>query len=333
MAFNFSRLARLPLAYYCAVFFGLAIMMLILAAPHWQLDRAVRASRVYHVLHFAKPPVQVFARVLLALIAGLGTALLIAGRPLLAALRSRTAPATRFKVPQRRVAAERAEPGRNSASRRPIFADKELGAPLMSAEVLERAQANDAPPASKWDPAPVAALAPAEAPIIEAPHVEPQRESAPRSEITTPAMDAPAIETHASAPGFPKYSWLEPEEVPVTEPVALHHDVPPEEVPEAPIVYQAEPLPIAHQEEPSLQEMIARLEAGLANRTPRPPQPPIAYPAPIVAAPSPLRPSPIAPPLAVVPQSAPPAAPAPDEASNAVQDRLRAMRNRMSGSA
>ena len=79
MAFDVSRLTRLPLAYYCAAFFGLAVALLALAAPLWQLERGVLASGVHHVIHAAKPPLGLKARSLLAMLAGFGTALAIVG--------------------------------------------------------------------------------------------------------------------------------------------------------------------------------------------------------------------------------------------------------------
>ena len=257
MAFDVSRLTRLPLAYYCAAFFGLAVTILTLAAPLWQLERGMLASGVHHVIHAAKPPLGLKARSLLAVLAGLGTALAIVGPFLiLQAIKARKRPphfyAQTFAVDNTNGVVEEI-----SASRRPIFADQELGAPLMSDEVLERAKQKDA---AEENPTPRAALDEAQ-------------------------------------PYRPKYSWLEDAQL---------SEIPPDAPATPQLVTQSTTVsPMMAPEKAeladtmSLQDMIARLEAGLANRTPTPPLPPVAQPAPTDHSTS----NALVPPLSVVPSA------------------------------
>jgi len=257
MAFDVSRLTRLPLAYYCAAFFGLAVALLILAAPLWQLERGVLASGVHHVIHAAKPPLGLKARSLLALLAGLGTALAIMGPCLiLQAIKARKRPPHFYA--QTFAAHDTDDVTTDlSPSRRPIFADQELGAPLMSDEVLERAK---------------------------------QKESLGEG-------SNPAVASDDAQPYRPKYSWLEDAQL---SEIALA-------APPAPklATQSAKARPVLATEKAeiadtmSLQDMIARLEAGLASRTPTPPLPPVAQPAPTDYATA----NALVPPLSVVPSA------------------------------
>ncbi len=263
MAFDVSRLTRLPVAYYCALFFGLAVMILTLAAPHWQLERGVLASGVDHVIRAAQPPLGLKARVLLAGLAGVMTAAGICASYFLYRLVRPRKAAPHFYAPPVAVAPAHDDVDQIVPNRRPIFADQELGAPLMSDAALERAKLSD------WQ---AQTAVSAENSLAEAASHTPPRSVLPDSLA----------------------------------------DVPPKEMADTKLLSSL-----------SLNDMVARLEAGLAQRNPIPPAPPASRAGPA----SHEAPSAITPPLSVVPSATPPH----DESATTLHDTMQALSKLVGG--
>jgi hypothetical protein len=254
---------RLPLAWYCAVFFGLAIMILTLAAPHWELERGVTASGAHHLFHAIKPPLGLKARLLIAVVAGLGTALTI----FIAYLAFRLIRPRRPKHYFAAAPATSIEPVSATdyvplTTRRPIFADQELGAPLMSDEALERGKAkeNDA-----------AASASVSNIVTSQPECADTVADGSDQDIQHGIGDA----AHAHAE-------ISRRDVAIDTPAPLVMVEP-----EAPKTWASadpdtvSPVYVPAHTSQTLAEMIARLEAGLATRSPTPPVPPKARVTPV----------------------------------------------------
>ena len=127
----------LPLAPTVGAMFGLVAAILMLAAPNWRLENAVVTSGLADVVAFARPPLGLKARGLMMLLA-----FLIVGGGIWALV----ALAERLVARRDRVSRDDAldlepfvEPADDFAPiRKPIFADRELGAPFMSDEILGR---------------------------------------------------------------------------------------------------------------------------------------------------------------------------------------------------
>ncbi len=291
MAVSFRRLSRLPLAVWCAIFLALVLGILVIAAPMWQLERGVLALGLDDVIPGAEPPLGRKARILPAALAAVGAALAILVpyivlrlvRPRKHARPFQPKPTAKPRAPQS-GADESAGP-----SRRPIFADRELGAPLMSDAALNRASVFDTP---AHEPA----VTPQQAPFAE-----------PASEWSVPAAQSaePMPQPHVPTTQTPDAAAAAPF-VPVT---SISDDAPAANAPtRAPVAVEPVAPSVPNMSDDAamtlpLTELIARLERGLASRSPTtpPPLPPVAQ-NPMVGR---ADPTPVAPPLSVVPRRAP----------------------------
>jgi hypothetical protein len=268
---------------------ALVLGTLVIAAPMWQLERGVLALGLDDVIPGAEPPLGRKARILLAALAAVGAALAILVPYILLRLVRPRKHARPFQpMPTAKPRAPQSAPDESAGpSRRPIFADRELGAPLMSDAALNRASVFDTP---AHEPAVTAQ---------QAPFAEPASEwSVPAAQSAEPMPQPPTPTTQtpdAAAPFVPVTSiWDDAPTAaaPTRAPVAVE--------PVAPSVPNmsddaAMTLPLT--------ELIARLERGLASRSPTtpPPLPPVAQ-TPMVGR---ADPTPFAPPLSVVPRRAP----------------------------
>ncbi len=132
-----SLLAKLPFAPIVAIAFGAVAAILVMAAPDWRFEAAVVASGLSSILPAANPPLGDTARLLCAVVTGLGTA------AVLWALLSLTSHITKAKLLARSPKARgvRLDTVVTPAQHRaPIFAGQELGAPFMSQEAMNVAR-------------------------------------------------------------------------------------------------------------------------------------------------------------------------------------------------
>lgn len=242
---------NLPFAPIVAALFGLVAAILVFATPVWLLERVVGLTGLSDILAAARPPLGDTARVLIAVATGLGTFafLWLLMRPIekmihtnriKARKASKEATASIVASDLAEVAPESRDDqdadSRENAGRPPIFAGRDLGAPLMSDEALA------AGGELFLDQSMLDQTAAAEVPTAPrtSPFALPVVEDAPR-----PAVMAPPI---APAPVAPS---------PVFDPLQI--DIPERDVP----VPASTPAPIV---EASLDELLARLEKALDHR-------------------------------------------------------------------
>jgi hypothetical protein len=227
---------KIPFAPVVAIAFGVMSAILVIAMPQWRFHQMINASGLPNVLSFARPPLGDTARGLTALIAGVGVAALLwLGLSSLSVLMkgSRKGPKARGRRIDPAVVPPNADAG--LPQRRPIFAERDLGAPFMSDEVLAKQPLET----------------PAESPFANVPPVPP---IAPVPTIAPVEIAAPQQPVFAPLPPFaPK------------PPV----DAAPEPV--LPIERSAapEPAPAAQSAEPSVADLMARLDAALERRQKR----------------------------------------------------------------
>jgi hypothetical protein len=242
MAKKRSLIQRLPLAPVFGAMLGSAAAILVAATPQWLFDATVVSSGIGDVLSVAQPPLGIKARLLAILVAFAGAALFgwLVGR---AVERFLSGPRTTSVV----VADETldlsefaAEVPPVAAPRRPIFADRELGAPLMSDEALATG-AVFAEPFPAFDPT-----------LFED---EPQGDP----------LFAPTVDGN---------------DIPEAEVVAFDSDVADDPALQAPIAIEEFDVEAVINDsdavpgESSIAALIRRLEAGMAKRNrPEPPQP------------------------------------------------------------
>jgi hypothetical protein len=243
-----KRLAKLPFAPIVAAMFGLAAAILVMATPIWLLESAVVRLGLPSVLPPTAPPLGGTARALLTLIAGFGTAL---GLWLAMALFGRLSARKRATVSAAVVSNEPGQvskavpfPARNGADARraPIFAEDELGSPLMSAEAIDLRTVLEAPEAES------------------SPKHDLAQDEAQRVEDDAASAEDPLLLEQALPPQAQPQETivaLAPEREPAPAPEPNF-----EAVIEAP---QAAPPPAA-KEDSSLAAMLERLESGLARR-------------------------------------------------------------------
>lgn len=131
------RANRVPFAPVVAVLFGVVAAILMAAVPQAMFERLVVASGLPTLIAAAAPPLGMMARVLAIVAAFLATAgaLVVLLRPLGARLEARTRARTPWHDAGYDVPVQPVE-GQSAGPRRPIFAPDELGAPLMSDEVV-----------------------------------------------------------------------------------------------------------------------------------------------------------------------------------------------------
>ncbi len=139
MARRRNFIDTLPLAPVFALLFGTAVGIVVAAMPDWRFEQAVGSTALGSILSVARPPLGLKARLLAVMLAFALVAILVwlavtAVERLLAA-----------RIPKEdddefldlTAFAETLPP--LDKPRRPIFADKELGAPFMSDEALRTA--------------------------------------------------------------------------------------------------------------------------------------------------------------------------------------------------
>ncbi len=239
MAKKRSLIQQLPLAPIFGVMFGAAAATLVAATPQWLFDATVASSGLGDVLSVARPPLGIKARLLAIFVAFVAAALFgwLTGRGVERLVSGPRAPRVVEDDDTLDLAAFVADVPAASGRRRPIFADRELGAPLMSDAALTTAAAYTEPfPA--FDPT-----------LFEENPVEDEVFALKVRDNVPPAVEEAALEL--------------PDEV-LQAPLAIEEfDVPP--APEEP-----ELLP----DETAIDALIRRLEAGLARRgAPPPPNP------------------------------------------------------------
>jgi hypothetical protein len=243
MAKKRSLIQRLPLAPVFGAMLGSAAAILVASTPQWLFDATVTSSGIGDVLSVAQPPLGIKARIIAIFLAFAGAALLgwLAG---LGVERFLSGPRTPKAVAEDEDSLDLSEFVAQAppvaAPRRPIFADRELGAPLMSDEALATG-AVFAEPFPAFDPT-LFEEEPKEDPLFASVATMPE---IPEAEVVTfaPEMaDDPALQAPLAVEEFD--------------------------------VQTAADDPDAVPGESSIAALIRRLEAGLARRNrPQPPQP------------------------------------------------------------
>lgn len=186
MAKALTFLNRVPIAPVIAAMFAIAAAVLVALTPQPVFERAVASSGLAAVMSIANPPLGLKARLLATLVAAAVTALiaLLIGRVIERAIDS---PAERSR-PDRRDDEFDLGPyalsDRTMTPRAPIFADRELGAPLMSDEALKTValpvpEAESVPDTPAFAPPPKLSLA--------------EEPSTPGQEPDLPTLDAPLV--------------------------------------------------------------------------------------------------------------------------------------------
>ncbi len=259
---NAARLLqRLPLAPVIATMFGMTAAALVAATPQWLFENAVVSTGISGALAAAHPPLHMTAR-LIAVFAAFAVvaAVVWGGVTLVEKLLSRRPAPTGDELDLTDFAEELPKLG---GRRRPISADRELGAPLMSDEALAVA----------------APLMSDEALAVAAPLVLDEPEAALPEDEQVPATPVPETEDKVEA--VSPVEVTEPAEI---EPISGVESLLPSEQQEVSTGLGA-PLEIAEfdlapaedsarPDESSIDALIRRLEAGLARRgLPAPPDP------------------------------------------------------------
>lgn len=252
-----KRVSKLPYAPVLATLFGGAAGILTLATPQWLFARAVVASGLPDLLPAARPPLgqtaQMLAAVAAALLVGAVLYTIVAAieKSLGKGRKDRSGKARGSQIAP--VEAEEVFAGH----RRPIFAETDLGAPLMSDQAMDVAKDElmlDMPLAEEVVLAPevyTVQRAFEEAAPAEVYTVQEVAERAAPVEVYT-VQEAVEETTHA-----PVYSMPAEAE---TAPPAEVYTV--QEVAEAVDPLAIEPTPTAHQDA-SISGLMARLEDGL----------------------------------------------------------------------
>lgn len=268
MAIVLKRVSRLPFAPIVAGLFALAAAVLVMATPAWLLEAAVGRLGIDSVLAAAAPPLGAKARAMLAIVAALGTgAVLWLGlAPMTRLLESKRKSAKFSKKAEAPIAEARvldaAPEASVSSRRRPIFADRELGAPFMSEEALMDAPLLQPQHDTGLD---------ADELVLDHPIIPPAAESAPfvleapegyeLSETVEPFGDAFRPEPfHVESSPVEKRFELKVPMVDDVEPVTAPVDFA-AVAPSIPV-----PPPADYRANESIDNLVTRLENGLARR-------------------------------------------------------------------
>ena len=142
-----SLLQRIPLAPFFAAMFGAAAAILVAATPGWLFEASVVGLGLDSLIDGARPPLGGKARVLASVLALVTVGGIIWGATVLVLRLAKAATArdaededaldlVAYVAPRKDFAAPRED---REPRRRPIFADRELGAPFMSDAALETA--------------------------------------------------------------------------------------------------------------------------------------------------------------------------------------------------
>ena len=193
MAKRRNLIDRLPLAPIFALLFGAAVAIVIVSMPQWRFEQAIEWTGLGSMLSVARPPLGIKARLLAVM---LGFALVaitvwLAVTAVERALASRVAQDAEDDLLDLSAFAESLPP--LERQRRPIFADKELGAPFMSDEALMTAPA-PLPVVSAAQPMPTQPFVDVVAPIADfaAPFL-----------METPGLEAPLDVAEFDLPPVP----------------------------------------------------------------------------------------------------------------------------------
>lgn len=180
MAKRRNFIDRLPLAPVFALLLGAAVAIVIVSIPQWRFEQAIEWTGLGSMLSVARPPLGLKAR-LLAVMLGFALVAIIVWFAVTAverALALRVAQDDDEEFIDLSAFAESLPP--LERPRRPIFADKELGAPFMSDEALMTV------------PAPLPVFSPTQAmptqPLVDV--VAPRAGPVPQVLIETPALEA-----------------------------------------------------------------------------------------------------------------------------------------------
>ena len=143
MAMMLKTIDKIPFAPVVAIAFGLVSAALVFAVPDWRFSQAVTASGLPEILSAARPPLGDTARALVALAMGFGVGIFLwIGLSAMGALVKARKP-KRMKARGTRIepiiATKSATKTAMPQHRRPIFAERDLGAPFMSDEVVANA--------------------------------------------------------------------------------------------------------------------------------------------------------------------------------------------------
>ena len=141
MAQSRSILNRVPLAPVIAVMFGVAVATLVAATPQWMFEGTIGSSGIGRLLSVAQPPLGIKARMLAILVTFSIVALFVwfAVRAVERLIEGPLGDHNDDADLELDLAAYAATLPKLNMSRGPIFADRELGAPLMSDEALATA--------------------------------------------------------------------------------------------------------------------------------------------------------------------------------------------------
>jgi hypothetical protein len=230
-----KRLAKLPFAPIVAGMFGLVAGVLVMATPIWLLESAVLRLGLPNILPPTAPPLGGTARALLTMMAAFGTGI---GLWLVLTLSGRLSSRRRAMAGGGVVRPEALKTSKamplpdlpySDSRRAPIFAEDELGSPLMSDDARDLG----------------AVLASVDVPASEA-KAEPVDES-----LVLDQAVPPMAESEERIVLIPPEPLIVPEPAMATETVV--------EMPAAPLTPPAT-------DQPSVAAMLERLEAGLAKR-------------------------------------------------------------------
>ncbi len=179
MAKRRTLIDRLPLAPVFALMFGTAVAIVVAAMPQWRYEQAIGWTGLGSLLAVARPPLGLKARLLgvMLVFALVAIIMWLAVTVVERALAARSPAQDDDDLLDLAAFAETLPP--LDKPRRPIFADKELGAPFMSDEALKTAPIAQ-PFVDEMEPAPPIAdiVAPAVAETPEA-AIEPSALEAP----------------------------------------------------------------------------------------------------------------------------------------------------------
>ena len=254
-----SIVHRIHLAPAIALMFGVAVATLVAATPQWMFEGTVGASGFGRLLSVAQPPLGIKARMLAILVAFTLVTLVVwfAVRAVERLIEGPLGDRNDDADVELDLAAYAATLPKLNVSRGPIFADRELGAPLMSDAALVTAASSPTTAEPVFTSLPVN-FAPE--PLLPP---EPLSPPEPIDEWAQPDDFAePVVETVAELPALSVVDGVDDHALALAEPLSLDEfDLPPAPVDE----------PEQLSGETSIEALIRRLEAGMARRRGVPP--------------------------------------------------------------
>ncbi len=271
MATRLKGIPNLPFAPIVAAMFGLGAAAFVFAIPVYYVERATDMTGLANIIPQARAPLGTTAQALIAAVAALATfvAVWIVLRPVehLFKRRKDDRKARSFTVGRKQPGSmpdaddEPLSADEAMRARKPIFAEAELGAPLMSDAALASGEE-----LLVETPAPRASVFEEERPLDLTPMFEEQAPEAAPLAVSEPTPVEPVA---YEAP----VQWLTPDQVAAEEVVEEQPIL--EAVPSAPVeevapIVQPTPVvdeaPVLADEQPSLREMLVRFENALKKR-------------------------------------------------------------------